>query len=66
MKKNYVQPATTVVSVATESIVAQSRSVKTIQGGMLNYGGAGNSTNGGATARVKEDVYDVWDDDWSE
>lgn len=66
MKKNYVQPATTVVSMTTESIVAQSRSVKTIQGGMLNYGGASTNDNSGQGARVKEDVYDVWDDDWSE
>ena len=62
VKKNYIQPATTVVGVATESIVAQS-GVNKVQGGTLNYGGAGTGA-----ARVKDatEVYDVWDDDWSE
>ena len=54
---------TTVVSVATESMVATSGSVNKVQGGTLNYGGAGTGA-----ARVKDgtETYDVWDDDWSE
>ena len=67
-KKNYQQPATTVVSVATETLIANSvRSLSSNSAG-ISYGGAGNAYNGGASARVKDDgeVYDVWDDDWSE
>ena len=68
MKKNYQQPATTVVSVATETLIANSvRSLSSNSAG-ISYGGAGNANNGGASARVKDagEVYDVWDDDWSE
>ena len=62
MKKNYIQPATTVVSVATETLIAQSVTGLSNSVGM-KYGGGNNGA-----ARVKDatDAYDVWDDDWSE
>ena len=62
MKKNYIQPMTTVVSVATETLIAQS--VKGLSNSVgMKYGGAGTGA-----ARVKDgtETYDVWDDDWSE
>ena len=61
MKKNYVQPATMVVSVEIESQVLQASRVSTVSGNAsLNYGGGNNGA-----ARVKEVNYDVWGDDWS-
>lgn len=63
MKKNYIQPATTVVCVKMENMVAQSvHSLSTNLGedATLNYGGGGSSA-----ARVKTNTVD-WDDDWSE
>ena len=69
MKKNYQQPATTVVSVAAHGHILQNsvRSLSSNSAGII-YGGAGNANNGGASARVKDagEVYDVWNDDWSE
>ena len=65
MKKNYVQPMTMVVSVATETLIADS--VHSVGGNTtMKFGGA-SSNPGGATARTKDagEVYDVWDDDWS-
>ena len=60
---NYVQPATTVVSMATETLIAQ-----TVQGVQSNATGikyGGGSSN--QAARVKESVdYNVWNDNWSE
>ena len=68
MKKNYVQPATTVVSMALHGHILQASVSRAASNVGIGYGGAGNSTNGGATAHTKDagDVYDVWDDDWSE
>lgn len=62
-KMNYVQPATTVVSVATETLVAQTQ-VQNVQSNATGIGyGGGNSSS----ARVKESVdYNVWNDNWSE
>ena len=64
VKKNmYVQPATTVVSVATETLIAQT--VQNVQSNAtgINYGGGSSNQ----AARVKErGDYNVWNDDWSE
>ena len=66
MKKNYQQPALVSISVAAHGhILSGSDGVAKIGGNTnMNYGG-GSSTE---VARVKDatDVYDVWDDDWSE
>ena len=64
MKKNYVQPATTVVSVAAHGHIldgSNSRISKTSSNANIGYGGGGTGS-----ARVKDatDTYDVWDDDW--
>lgn len=64
MKKIYMTPATTMVNVHIEQMVASSP-VKTVssnlgEGNSLNYGGAGSGSS-----RVKDNSYDVWDDDWS-
>ena len=63
MKKNYQQPATTVVSVESEShlLTDSLHNVTTQQGVNIRYGG-GN--NGGARVKDATDTYDVWDDDW--
>ena len=52
---------TTVVSVATETLIAQSVTGLSNSVGM-KYGGGNNGA-----ARVKDatETYDVWDDDWS-
>ena len=63
MKKNYIQPMATVVSVAKENMEAQSGGVNKVQGGTLNYGGAGT---GAARTKDAGEVCDVWDDDWSQ
>lgn len=69
VKKNYVKPATMVVSVATHGHILDG-SVQSIGGNTtMKFGGASsNAGAGGATARTKDagEVYDVWDDDWSE
>lgn len=66
--KNYVHPAILAVSVALHGHILQTSvtDITTSSAIGMKYGGAGNSTNGGATARTKDagDVYDVWDDDW--
>ena len=63
MKKiNYVQPATTVVSVEPHAHILNNVSPvsKVESNAEINYGG-GNS----GAARTKDAGYDVWDDDWS-
>ena len=65
MKKNYQQPATTVVSVAAETLIANS--VQGVNSNSVNirYGGASsNNTSGQARVKDATDTYDVWDDDW--
>ena len=64
VKKNmYVQPATTMVSMVPETLIAQTQ-VREVQSNAtgINYGGGSNSS-----ARVKErGDYNVWNEDWSE
>ena len=59
--KNYIQPMTTVVSVAAHGHILDGASPVTSvsNNAEMNYGG-GNNGN----ARVKENSYNVWDDDW--
>ena len=64
MKKNYMKPETTVVSVASHGHILDGASPVTSisSNATMNYGGGSNSS-----ARVKErGDYNVWDDDWSE
>lgn len=64
MKKNYIQPATTVVRVAVHGHILDGSPVRSVSSGNvgLNYGGGSNQAS-----RVKEqDNYNVWDDDWSQ
>lgn len=65
MKKTFISPKTEVVSVATEALIAGSggvQNVSTPSSVNIRYGGGNNGD-----ARVKDatEVYDVWDDDWS-
>ena len=59
---------TTVVSVATGTLIAES--IQRVNSNNVGIGFGGGSTNdkSGQGARVKDaaDTYDVWDDDWSE
>ena len=67
MKKNYVQPATTVVSVAAHGHILDGGSVQRINSNSVGIGfGGASSNNTSGQARVKDatEVYDVWDDDW--
>ena len=64
MKKSYLHPATIVVRVGIEQMVAESvHSVCTNLGSnaTISYGGGSNGA-----ARVKDAGYSVWDEDWSE
>ena len=62
MKKNkYVQPMTTVVKVESEKMVATSET-NSIAGNIFNQGSISGSNQ---AARVKQNTYDVWEDDWS-
>ncbi|MBP5339532.1 MAG: hypothetical protein J6W75_12185 [Bacteroidaceae bacterium] len=66
MKKNYIQSATTVVSVAAHGHILNDASPLTSVGGNTNmrYGGAGTNDTSGQGARVKGNTVD-WDNDWS-
>ena len=62
MKKNmYVQPMTTVVKVESEKMVADSKA-SGVNGNIFQQSSISGSNQ---AARVKQDTYDVWEDDWS-
>ena len=63
MKKNYQQPATTVVSVAAHGHILDGSNPVSKMSSNTNIGYGGGGTG---SARVKDatEVYDVWDDDW--
>ena len=63
MKNNmYVQPMTTVVKVESEKMVATSTGANHVAGNIFNQGSISGSNQ---AARVKQNTYDVWEDDWS-
>ena len=57
----YIQPTMNVVKLQHSTVLLQGSPVTSVRGNAdLKYGG-GNSSQ---EARVKQDSYDVWDDDW--
>ena len=61
MKKNYQQPETLVVHIQHQCIICNSPLNSVSTNADLTYGGGSNQA-----ARVKQNNYSVWDDDWSE
>jgi len=64
MKKTYVQPALCVVRTQTETLICTSgmKSIKTMSTNLKDVSVGGVSSD---YARVKQNDYNVWDDDWS-
>ena len=61
MKKKYMKPEQRVVKIQQQCIICVSQLSSVSSNADLNYGGGSNQA-----ARVKQNAYSVWDDDWSE
>ena len=61
MKKEYMKPEQRVVKIQHQCIICVSPVTTVSNNADLNYGGGNNEA-----ARVKQNAYSVWDDDWSE
>lgn len=63
MKKTYICPELQVTRVNTELMIAAS--ITRINGADGLSNGGSTEESGITTAGVKQNNYDVWDDDWS-
>ena len=63
MKKTYICPELQVTRVKTEWMIAAS--ITGINGANGLSNGGSTEESGITTAGVKQNNYDVWDDDWS-
>ena len=61
MKKTYIKPKALVCKINTELVIAGSEDIKSNNG--INYGGV--DEEGTKDPEVKQNHYNVWDDDWS-
>lgn len=61
-KKTYICPAVTQVEVAVVGLIAQSFT-SNLNG--TGYGGNASESSEPLTPEVKENSYNVWDNDWS-
>ena len=62
MKKNYMKPEQRMVVLQHRTMLLQASPVTSVSNNAeMNYGGGSTGS-----ARVKENNYNVWDDNWAE